>query len=211
MSINTEINGRFIFQTSSSKKLTPYPINIARTILTILCISISAHLAAQDYSVEVSSIIQEMDSVLDSEAAPNNTYWLESRTIGEGGSKSIIYTHYKVLLETAETHELLKIIADTTLKPPIRGYSYMAYAYQIDSLQIPEQPIDCDFNLNVQIGCIGSPQTFQDFKKRARVRGLNNPYPRKSTIPAEEYKVIKLENKIREEQAVPIRVEKTKD
>lgn len=178
------------------------------TLTTLLTVHVH-ELKAQGYSRDVFTVIEKMDSVLVLNSIGDKGYWLESRTIGEGSSKSNIYPLYKELLEAAETQELLRIIEDSTLKPPVRGYSYMAYAYHVDSLQIPEQVIDCDFKLNVQIGCIGTHQSFQNFKPQARVRGLNNPYPKKFTYSTEEEKAIDIENKIRAEQEEPKRKEKT--
>lgn len=168
--------------------------------MVLLSFSISPSLTAQEYRIEVATILHEMDSTLVSNATENNGYWLESSTIGEANTRSEIYSLYKELLETAETNELLKIIGDSTLKPPIRGYSYMAYSYHVDSLRIPEERTDYDFNLNVKIGCIGTSQSFAYFKTRARVRGLNNPYPKKFVISSEEAEAIQEENNIREEQ-----------
>ena len=182
--------------------------NIKILILILLICLANLRITAQEYQADVESIIQKMDSILIADSLKNRGYQLESKTIGYSSSKSNIYSFYKELLEASETNELLKIISDSTLKTPIRAYAYMAYAYHVDSLNIREEPTDYNFTVTKFVGCIVRTHTFKDFKTKARVRGLNNPYPRKFPISKDEIKAIEIENDIREEQGIPKRDEK---
>ena len=182
--------------------------NILYTYFIILVISFLSfvNVKAQTYGIETFKILGKLDSLYQLDSIHGRTRYLESIAIGEAGTLSEKYKLYRKLLEVSNSHELYKIVKDPTLKPEIRGYGYMAYAYHVDSLGLTEKSISQGFKLNVLVGCRGYNQiTFQTFKNIARKRGLNNPYPRKTLIDSEETKVIEIENQLRDEQGIPIR------
>ena len=81
----------------------------------------------------------------------------------------------------------------------------MAYVYLCDKEKKKEKQFNYKFTVFVLSGCIGGTCSFPTFVKKVHTRRPFDPNPRKFVADPDEKDVIKLENKIREEQLVPLR------
>ena len=131
---------------------------------------------------------------------------IEFRYIGEGSKPSLKFKNYIQLYKTATDSDLLKILVSPTEHPAIRGYAYMAYAYKCFSKKTKELPLNYSFKLQVINGCIGYKISFADFKTDCKKRNAYNPNTLKTIIPLEK-PTNQQENKVRQEQGIPLKKE----
>jgi hypothetical protein len=131
---------------------------------------------------------------------------LEGLGRGEVSRKKFLL--YAELVKNTSESELLSILNNVNELNAIRGYAYMAYAYKCDKEKRKEKNLNYSFKLNTINGCVGyTDVSFSEFKKKIRVRNAYDPNPKRTIPDPIEQKVIQEENKIREEQGVPLRKE----
>jgi hypothetical protein len=153
----------------------------------------------QTLSLETNSTLSKMDSLLHGS--------IEFRTIGEASELSNKYLLYAELTKVAKEKELLLILNCKDENSAIRGYAYMGYVYICDKEKKKEKQFNYKFTVDVLSGCLEGTYTFPLFVKKVHTRRPFDPVPRKFLIDSEEEKAIKMENKIRKEQNIPLRKE----
>ena len=151
-------------------------------------------------SKETNTVVMRFDSLLCDSTFKRCGSGVESKYLGEGSKKSSLYFVYSELVKQANETELIQLIENTKELLTIRAYAYMAYALKCDQEKKKEKPVNIKHIIFMQIGCVGSKYTFEQFKAKIRVRGLYNPNPSHILKDLEEERVRKLENKIRKEQ-----------
>lgn len=146
-------------------------------LLFLISFSCFAQLDNSLYSIPTIKVVKQLDSLIKAEMANDKKgLEIESKYLDDRKQKSTRFELYTKLLYTAKEKELLSLVKDSSLLTTVRAYAYMAYAYQIDSLQIKEEAIKCNFPVDLQIGCvIQATKDFQEFKSKARKRKLYNP------------------------------------
>lgn len=160
----------------------------------------------KNYSNVTNAILLRFDSLLCNSTNKECDDWVESKRVGEGSSISKKYTIYEELIKYVSEKELLQLLDDSKEPIVVRAYAYMAYALKCDNEKRKEKPLTYHFNIKLLIGCKGSSYSFSEFKQKIRVRNLYNPVS-KFVFDKEEQRVIKDENRIRQEQGEPLRKE----
>jgi hypothetical protein len=159
------------------------------------------------FSPQTKIILTRLDSLMCPDSLINCGGQIESRTIGDGGAISERYLQYAELVKAATEKELLAILDNSTELSSIRGYALMAYVYKCDTEKRTEKHFNYKFKTMIQIGCEGSLCSYEQLYHKIRVRNFYDPNPKHSVMDPKEQEVIKQENKIRQEQELPLRKE----
>jgi len=160
----------------------------------------------QTFSIQTNSILNKLDSLMCPDTIANCGGQMESRIIADGFI-SERYSQYAKLVKVATEKELLAILGDQNELASIRGYALMAYVYKCDKEKKAEKHFNYKFKTMIQIGCECSIYTYEQLYHEIRVRNFYDPNPKHFVMDHKEKEVINQENKIRQEQGVPLRKE----